>query len=133
MNEKNKQLFLDLYQMILADGEVHSKELDLLYAIGNERGISQQDIQGTLFSSNEPLPVQSLTDDEKIAHLYNLAQMAIADEKDDDKNMENEILKKVAERFGFDTKNIPEIIKFLLGQAEAGMTTQQVLHTIKNA
>jgi DnaJ-domain-containing protein 1 len=52
MNEKLKQHFLGLYQMILADTEVHPKELELLYQIGKEKGISEQDIQNAIFSPN---------------------------------------------------------------------------------
>ena len=53
MNETEKKMFLGLYQMLLADAEVHPNELELLYQIGKEKGgISEAEIQRAIFSPN---------------------------------------------------------------------------------
>ena len=66
MNENFKKLFLELYQMILSDSEVHPQELELLYLLGKDKGISEQEIQAAVFSPNNLFSSESLSDDEKI-------------------------------------------------------------------
>jgi len=130
MNENLKKLFLELYQMILSDSEVHPKELELLYQLGKDKGISEQEIQAAVFSPNNLFSSESLTDDEKITYLYNMAQIAWADGKLDDK--EKETLYNTSKRLGFTEKYIVEISNFLLLQAENNKTIDEVLLTIKN-
>jgi DnaJ-domain-containing protein 1 len=130
MDEKNKQLFLGLYQMVLSDAEVHPKELELLYQIGKEKGISEEDVQKALFSPNSLVSSTDLNDDEKIEYLYNLAQIAWADGHIDDK--EKETLQNTTKRLGFAEEYVTEITDFLLSQAHERKSVKEVLETIKN-
>ncbi|NDP27162.1 MAG: hypothetical protein GZ087_07025 [Flavobacterium sp.] len=80
MNENEKKMFLGLYQMLLADAEVHPNELEQLYLIGKEKGgINENEIQEAIFSPNTLVSLESLNDDERIEYLYNLARIAWAD------------------------------------------------------
>ena len=130
MNENLKKLFLELYQMILSDSEVHPKELELLYQLGKDKGITEQEIQAAVFSPNNLFSSESLTDDQRITYLFNMAQIAWADGKLDDK--EKETLYNTSKRLGFTEKYIVEISNFLLLQAENNKTIDEVLLTIKN-
>jgi DnaJ-domain-containing protein 1 len=130
MTEKDKQLFLELYQMILSDTEVHPKELEMLYQIGQHRGVTELEIQTALFSPGRLAPSQQLSDDEKIEYLYDLAQMAWADGILDDR--EKEYLYDVCKRLGFDERYVAEITDFLLQQVKDGKKIEQILGTIKN-
>jgi uncharacterized tellurite resistance protein B-like protein len=129
MNEKDKQLFLGLYQMILSDMEVHPKELELLYRIGKQKGVSKQDIQQAIFSPANPSETQILSDDDKIEYLFDLAQMAQADEVIDDR--EKDCLQQACKRLGFEEKYIVEITDFLLEQARENKSIEEVLRKIK--
>ena len=132
MNDKEKRMFLSLYQMVLADGEVHPKELELLYQIGKEQGnLSKEEIQQAVFSSNTVISKEDLNDDEKIEYLYNLARMAWADGDLDDKEIET--LQKTSRRLGFAEENVVEISDFLLEQAKEKKLFKEVLETIKNS
>ena len=131
MNENDKKMFLGLYQMVLADGEVHPKELELLYQIGRERGnISEEEIQNTIFSSNTFFSKEDFNDEERIGYLYNVARMAWADDELDDTEIET--LQRMSKRLGFAEENIEEISKFLLEQAKDKKSFEEVLQTIKN-
>ena len=130
MNENLKKLFLELYQMILSDSEVHPKELELLYQLGKDKGITEQEIQAAVFSPNNLFSSESLTDDQRITYLFNMAQIAWADGKLDDN--EKETLYNTSKRFGFPEEYIVEISNFLLLQAENNKTIDEVLLTIKN-
>lgn len=132
MNENDKKMFLGLYQMLLADAEVHPNELELLYKIGKEKGgISENEIQQAVFSPNTLVSLETLNDDERIEYLYNLARIAWADEKVD--NKEKETLMEASKRLGFAEENVEEISEFLLEQAKENKVFEEVLKTIKNS
>jgi DnaJ-domain-containing protein 1 len=130
MNEKDKQLFLELYQLMLSDTEVHPKELEMLYQIGQAKGVSEQEIQQAIFSPVRLATSQSLSDDDKIEYLYNLAQMAWADGVIDDR--ETESLHNTCKRLGFEEEYVEEITGFMLEQVKAEKSFEEVLTTIKN-
>ncbi|MDR2125635.1 MAG: TerB family tellurite resistance protein [Prevotellaceae bacterium] len=130
MDEKIKGHFLGLYQMIISDTEVHPKELELLYQIGKEKGISEQDIQNAILSPNNFVSADLLNDDEKIEHLFDLARMAWADGVLDDREIQS--MNSACKRLGFLEEYVDEISNFLLEQAKAGKNINDVLKTINN-
>ena len=132
MKENEKKMFLGLYQMLLADAEVHPKELELLYQIGKEKcGVSEEEIQQAIFSPNTFISLDSLNNEERIEYLYNLSRIAWADGKCD----ENEIfiLQDACKRLGFAEENVTKISEFLLEEAKENKTFEEVLQTIKNS
>lgn len=132
MNEKEKKMFLGLYQMMLTDAEVHPNELELLYEIGTEKGgISENEIQQAIFSPNTLVSLENLNDDERTEYLYNLSRIAWADGKIDTK--EKETLMEASKRLGFAKENAEVISEFLLLQAKEKKTFEEVLQTIKNS
>jgi uncharacterized tellurite resistance protein B-like protein len=131
MKEKRKKLFLELYQMILSDAEVHPRELEVLYQIGREHGVSEEEIQEMLFSPNSLISPEDLSVDERIEHLYNLAQIAWADGKLEEN--EKETLRNASKRLGFAEENSKEIAAFLLDHAENKKPIEEVLKIIKNS
>jgi uncharacterized tellurite resistance protein B-like protein len=132
MEENDKKMFLGLYQMLLADAEVHPNELELLYQIGKEKGgITEEEIQRAIFSPNTFVSLESLSDDDRIEYLYNLSRMALADGNIDSK--EKEILQEASRQLGFAEENVLEISEFLLAQAKEKRLFEEVLQTIKNS
>ena len=132
MNDNEKKMFLGLYQMLLADAEVHPNEIEQLYLIGKEKGgISENEIQQAIFSPNTLVSLESLNDDERIEYLYNLARIAWADGRIDGKELE--ILREVSKRLGFAEENAVEITEFLLEQAKEKKAFELILQTIKNS
>ena len=132
MNENQKKMFLGLYQMLLADAEVHPKELELLYQIGREKGgFTEEEIQLALFSPNTLISLDSLSDDDRIEYLYNLSRIAWADGRIDDK--EKNILQDASKRLGFADENAEAISDFLLEEAKENKSFEEVLQTIKNS
>lgn len=132
MDEKEKKMFLGLYQMMLTDAEVHPSELELLYEIGTEKGgITENEIQQAIFSPNTLVSLENLHDEERIEYLYNLSRIACADDKIDTK--EKETLMEASKRLGFAKENAEVISEFLLQQAKEKKTFEEVLQTIKKS
>lgn len=132
MEVNEKKMFLGLYQMLLVDAEVHPNELEVLYQIGKEKGgISEIEIQQAIFSPNTLVSIESLSDDERIEYLFNLARIAWADGNIDQK--EKDILQEASRRLGFADENVVEISEFLLDQAKENKSAEEILQTIKNS
>lgn len=132
MNENEKKMFLGLYQMLLADAEVHPKELELLYQIGKEKGgLSEHEIQQAIFSPNTFVSLDSLNDDERIEYLFNLARIAWADGELHER--EKEILQDASKRLGFAEENVIQISEFLLQQVKENNSFEKILQIIKNS
>ena len=132
MNENDKKMFLGLYKMVLADGEVHPKELELLYQIGNEKGgITVDEIQEAVFSPSAFVSLENLSDEERIEYLYNLSRIAWADGVLDD--TERKALQEASKHLGFAEQNVIEISEFLLEQAKEKKSFEEVLQTIKKS
>lgn len=132
MKEKDKQMFLGLYYMLLSDSEVHPKELELIYQIGKEKGgISDDEIQQALFSPNKFVSIENLSNEERIEYLYNLSRIAWADGKIEMK--EKEMLQEASKRLGFGEENVEVITDFLIEQVKEKKSFEEILKTINNS
>jgi len=131
MDEKQKARFLGLYCMVLADGVVDVKELEVLYRIGRVNyKLTSDEINKMIVGAGTSVPTFESFDD-KLELLYQMAEIAWADGKIED--TERNLMTKYAERFGFITENIPAIIDFLLEKAKNEVPVQDVINEIKNA
>lgn len=132
MNENEKKMFLGLYQMLLVDAEVHPNELALLYQIGKEKGgITEEEIQQAVFSPNNFISLDSLSDADRIQYLYNLSRVACADGTIDEKEIQS--LQETSKHLGFLEENALEITEFLLEQAKVNRSFDEVLRIIKTS
>lgn len=128
IDEMVKNHFLSLYCLTVADGEVHPKELEMLYQIGREYGISHDDILSVVLEPNDVLVTPS-TLEEKVAYLYDLCRMAWADGKIVDE--ERDLIGKYVIKFGFPPANAEAIMDFFLDCVKTGKTIDDILAELK--
>lgn len=123
-----KNHFLHLYQMALSDSEIDVKELEALYLIGQDRGISREEIDNLLLQSGsvDILPPQSVL--EKIDCLYDLSLIAWSDGQLDPE--ERETLERFCARFGFEDRNVGPICDYLLEEAFKKTPKEAILLTV---
>lgn len=108
----NREHYLHLIQISRADGKISSNELDLLHKEGKKFGLTDPEIDQLIKAEalNQYLPPYSL--DEKFEHLYNVAQMILADSVVSDG--ERKLIRKFAIEAGFEDKAIDKLLKILL-------------------
>lgn len=116
MEEKLKSHFLNLYHMALSDTEIDTKELEMLFLIGAEKGISKTEISKVVLEPDNIKFNAPKTILEKIECLYDFARIAWADGRIDEN--EKWLLHMFSKKFGFIEENIPTIIHFLLDEAK---------------
>jgi len=123
-----KAHFLNLYHMAISDSNADMKELELLYRIGESRGISRAEIDELLLAPNQAGLSQPQTVLDKIDCLYDLSLIAWADGSVDPN--ERRALELFCARFGFKDENISQICEFLLDEASRNTPKKQILETV---
>lgn len=128
IDEGLKSHFLSLYCLTVSDNDVHPKELETLYQIGLEYGISKDDIQSIVMSPSTAL-IEPDTLEEKVAYLYNLTRVANADGKIVQE--EKDLIGKYVIKFGFPEKNADAIVEFFIESVKEGKTIEDILTELK--
>lgn len=128
MNEQLKNHFLALYKLALSDGSLDMEELELLYKIGLERGISREEINEIVISPGVTTQVPDSLED-KIRNLYDLVRIAWADGIIDQE--ERKLIKNFCLRYGFYENNIEAITDFLLDEVSKGTSYDDLFLLIK--
>lgn len=127
-NEEKNARFLGLYCMILADGVIDARELETLYKIGTESyGLTPEQITNSVKYAGTSFIFPEKMED-KVRFLYEMAQIAWADEVLEDSEIK--LIKSYAIRMGFDKRNTDEIVKYLLDKAKYNVAYADVLHEI---
>lgn len=114
----SKEHYLHLIQVSRADGRIKPEELVLLHQEGRKFGLTDPEIDKLIESEsrhhyNPPYPLQ-----EKFDHLYNVAEMILADESVTEG--ERKLLKRFAIEAGFSDKTIERLIELLLAGIRKG-------------
>jgi hypothetical protein len=129
MNDELKSHFLNLYAMALSDSRIDSTELEMLFKIGEEKGINKDEIKDIILHPDLikfTVPTDILV---KMEYLYDLTKMLLADgiiEPD-----EVVCLEKFLTKFGFNTENVPLIAQFLIEEISNGTDKVTLLEKIK--
>lgn len=125
MNEGLKSHFLNLYSMVMADGEVSTKEKMELYRIGEEFYDVKPEEFNKLLLSDEILFYIPQTQEEKIFYLYDFALVAWADGKVSDEEVQ--VLKRFALRFGVQEGEVQPLIDLLLEKAKEHISHEDLM------
>lgn len=130
MEELQKSRFLSLYCMMLADGIVQAKELEVLYRIGKENyHLTSEEINKTVITAGTSFVAPDKMED-RISILYEMAEIAWADGEIDE--TEKSLLARYAVRLGFMEENTEDIIEFMIQQVKDGVNQKDVISQIMN-
>ncbi len=125
MNDGLKSHFLNLYSMVMADGEVSTKEKMELYRIGEEFYNVRPEEFDRLLLSDEILFYVPQTEEEKILYLYDFALIAWADGKVAEEEVQ--VLKHFARRFGVQEGEVQSLVDLLLEKAREHISHEDLM------
>jgi hypothetical protein len=125
----NKEHYLHLIQVSKADGKINVGELELLHKEGRKFGLTDPEIDKFIVdeSRNNYNPPYLLH--EKFEHLYNIAEMILADENITEG--EKRLLQRFAIEAGFSDKTIAKLIELLLSGIKKGEDEEKLFHRFK--
>ncbi len=127
MTDEMKSHFMNLYSMVLADGNVKPEELVQIYKIGLRHGVSPAEFNQLLLS-----PVSFTLPDtleKKVNYLYDLTEIILADGKVDEQEVSS--LKRFCSLFGFEEENAAAIADFMIDKLKQGLSFEAILNEIK--
>ena len=127
MNDAMKWHFFNLYCLALSDGQFDFTELQTLYSIGVEHGITSEQINQVVLTANIS-PTIPDTNDGKVECLYDLTRMAWADGKIEPE--EREIIKKCVIRYGFLPENAEGIVDYFIKSVKENKTKKDIINEI---
>lgn len=123
-----KSQFLSLYCMVLADGVIDARELETLYRIGTEQyGLTQEEITATVRDAGSSFVMPTELSD-KIRFLYNMAQIAYADNEIDD--TEIDLMKRYITKMNFAEENVSDIADYMLDSVKNGKSIDTILKEV---
>lgn len=129
MNEDLKSHFLNLYAMALSDTQIDTVELETLYRIAQEKGVSKGDIDQLILNPDKvKFAIPELLDD-KIVYLYDFAKVVLANGVVDPH--ERKTLEHFCHRFGFELENVATIAELLISFAQDDVAPAKLLSLIK--
>ena len=119
-----KNHFLNLYMLALCDNDFDEKELETIYQIGEERGVSQGDFEEIIINptkANIHYPSDFI---EQVKLLYDFIRVIWADGKiEEDEKIS---FLKFCDKFGFDDQESEELFEWLLGLAKVDTPSYQL-------
>lgn len=127
MDDVLKRHFFNLYCLALSDGYLDFKELQTLYDIGVEHGITPEQINQLVLTANiAPKVPKAIA--EKVECLYDLTRMAWADGKIAQE--EHDIIKKCVIRYGFLPENATGIVDYFIESVKENKSKTDILNEI---
>ncbi len=127
MKDVMKRHFFNLYCLALSDGYLDFTELQTLYDIGVEHGISPEQINQLVLTANIAPQVPE-TIAEKVECLYDLSRMAWADGKIEPE--ERDVIKKCVVRYGFLPENADGIVDYFIESVKENKSKNDILNEI---
>lgn len=124
-----KSEFIELYKMVLADGDVAPEEMEVLYRIGTkEYNVSLEEINVAIRDADTTFFIPE-TLDGKVRLLYHLAEIAWADGKIEES--EKTLLKRYTDLFGFIEENQDALVDYMLEQVKEKVDLQSIINQLK--
>ena len=128
LNDAVKRHFFNLYCLALADGYLDFNELQTLYDIGVEYGITPEQINQLVLTADiAPKVPESIS--EKVGCLYDLTRMAWADGKIEPE--ERAVIKKCVINYGhFMEMNADSIVDYFIESLKKNKSKEDILNDI---
>ena len=125
----SREHYIHLVQVSRADGKINPSELELLHREGRKFGLTDPEVDKIIEieANHNYNPPYSLS--EKFEHLYNIAEMIVADNIVTEG--ERKLLKRFAIEAGFTDKTIPKLIELLLTGIPKGEDEEKLFQKFK--
>jgi uncharacterized tellurite resistance protein B-like protein len=125
----NKEAFVHLVQVSRTDGKINKDERELLHKEGRKFGLTDPEIDKLVESQKDHHYTVPYSLEEKFDHLYNIAEMILADNVV--KENEMKVIKKFAIEAGFDDSKIEDLIELLFEGIKNDIEEEELFKNFK--
>lgn len=134
-NENNRKKtnshFLNLFSLAIADSEVSAEELELLYSIGIENGVSKEDVDYLIDNPHKVKYVKPDTIEDTIEQLFDFGRMILADQKVDVREIA--VFKSIATHLNISEERSETILEILIEGLKINEGRDSLISKIRKA
>lgn len=116
--KQDKEHFIHLVQIALADGNLEDVELKMLERMGSKLGLTKPEIDDLLATNNQSSYIPPYELSKRFEQLYDVVKMVFADGKIDDNEMR--LVNGLALKSGFAEEDIPVLLSVLVDGIKNG-------------
>jgi len=128
-NGKANSHFLNLFSLAISDSVVTAEELELLYSIGIENGVSKVEVDYLIDNPHKVRFVEPTSTDDLIEQLFDFCRMILADNKIDIREIA--VFKSLASHFKISEANSENILEIFLDGLKEGESKVSLITKIK--
>lgn len=125
----NKQAFVHLVQISKSDGKIQKDEMELLHREGKKFGLTDPEIDNLIKTESEHYYHAPYSLEDKFEHLYNMAEMILAD--DVVKEKEKRMIKKFAIEVGLKDSKIDSLLEILFEGVKNNTDEEELFRKFK--
>jgi len=125
----NKEAFINLVQVSKIDGKIQKKELELLHREWKKFGLTEPEIDHLITNERDHQYHPPYSLEEKFDHIYNLAEMILADCEVTES--EKKVIKKFAIESGFEYSKIDKLIDVLIEGVKSNYEEERLFRKFK--
>jgi hypothetical protein len=118
---KHRNYFTNLYLIAISDGVCHASELEFLYNLGEQKGLTTEQIQHIIENPHKARFIKPDTVIEAIEQLYDMGQMVCADGRIHP--YEVDLCKSFSRKFELRDDMIDEIVEKLIDEVSSRIKT----------
>lgn len=109
--KQDKEHFIHLIQIALADGKIEDSESEMLHRLGSKMGLTTPEIDNLLESNKKSSYIPPYELSKRFSQLYDVVKMIFADGKTDDNEIR--LATSLAIKSGFAEQDIPVLLDVL--------------------
>jgi len=126
-----KEAFIYLVQVSRVDGKINSDEMELLHKEGRKFGLTEPEIDKLIHAEKGHHYQAPYALEEKFEHLYNIAEMILAD--DVVKEKEKKIMKRFAIEAGFEFSKIDGLLDIVIEGIKKDIPEEELFKKFRKA
>jgi len=126
-----KDAFIYLVQVSRVDGKINSDEMELLHKEGKKFGLTEPEIDKLIHAERDHHYHAPYALEEKFEHLYNIAEMILAD--DVVKEKEKKIMKRFAIESGFEFSKIDGLLDLVIEGIKEDIPEEELFKKFRKA
>jgi hypothetical protein len=121
--------FLNLFSLAISDTNVSAQEIELLYSIGIENGVSQDEVDFLIDNPHKVKFTKPASIDDTIAQLFDFCRMILADQKVDVREIV--FFKSLASHLDISEEIAENILDILIDGLRAGEEKSSLINKVK--
>jgi len=127
----NKESFIQLIQVALADGGIDSNEPTLLHRFGKRFSLTDQEVDLLINAESTQIYSPPYELEKRFEHLYNAVEVILADNQVSD--TEKNLFKKLAIAASFSDETIPRLFDLLVEGIREDKDEQELFEKFRKA